>query len=61
MSKKFDLLAHGVAKKLGYDMVPWFILTQLVLGVYVILTILAMFFRQDFFNVRVPLKDNDLD
>lgn len=49
-------MAHGMAKKLGYDAVPWFVLTQIVLGIYTVLTILAMFFRPDFFNVILNKK-----
>jgi len=51
MSKKFELYAHTFAKKMGYDTVPWFFLTQIVLAIYVILTVQVMFFRPDFFNV----------
>lgn len=52
LSKKVDVFAHGLAKKIGYDNVPWFALTEVVLGIYSILTIFSMFFRPDFFNVR---------
>jgi len=52
LSKRVDVLAHGFAKKMGYETVPWFLLTQIVLGVYSALTVFAMFFRPDFFNVR---------
>ena len=51
LSKKVDVIAHGFAKRMGYDAVPWFVLTQIVLAVYSILTIFSMFFRPDFFNV----------
>jgi hypothetical protein len=27
LSKRVDVLAHGFAKKMGYETVPWFILT----------------------------------
>lgn len=27
LSKKVDLIAHGLAKKMGYDAVPWFLLS----------------------------------
>lgn len=53
LAKKVELFAHGFAKKFGYETVPWFILTEFVLGIYVILTILSMFFRPDFFNVSI--------
>lgn len=52
LSKRVDVFAHGLAKKIGYDSVPWFALTEVVLGIYSILTIFSMFFRPDFFNVR---------
>ncbi len=47
------MIAHGMAKKMGYDTVPWFALTQILLGIYVVMTILSMFFRPDFFNVSI--------
>lgn len=60
LSKKVDLLAHDLAKKMGYESVPWFVLTQAVLAIYSILTILSMFFRPDFFNVSESLKVDSL-
>lgn len=27
LSKKVDVIAHGFAKKLGYETVPWYLLT----------------------------------
>lgn len=27
LSKKVDVIAHGFAKKMGYETVPWFLLT----------------------------------
>ncbi len=51
LSKKVEFLAHGFAKKLGYETVPWYSVTQFVLAIYVMLTVLSMFFRPDFFNV----------
>jgi hypothetical protein len=53
LAKKVELLAHGVAKKFGYETVPWYKLTWVVLIIYLSLTILSMFFRPDFVNVRV--------
>ena len=44
-------MAHGIAKRMGYEVVPWYVLTQIVLSVYTVLTIFSMFFRPDFFNV----------
>ena len=52
-SKKFELFAHGFAKKLGYDSVPWFKITEIILGIYVVITVLSMFFRPDFVNVSL--------
>ena len=51
LSKRVDTFAHGFAKKMGYEAVPWYILTEIVLGIYTVLTLLSMFFRPDFFNV----------
>lgn len=45
-------MAHGVAKKLGYETVPWYNLTWVVLAIYLGLTMFSMYFRPDFFNVR---------
>ena len=52
LSKKVELFAHGFAKKMGYETVPWYLVTQIVLFIYMILTILSMFFRPDFINVN---------
>lgn len=53
LAKRVELIAHGVAKRLGYETVPWFQLTQFVLAIYLTLTVLSMFFRPDFFNVCI--------
>ncbi len=42
-----------MAKRAGYDSVPWFQLTWWVLWVYTLLTVLVMFFRPDFINMTV--------
>lgn len=42
-----------MAKKMGYETVPWFLVTQLVLAIYASLTVLTMFSRPDFFNVKL--------
>ena len=48
-----DQFAHRIANKVGYQTVPWFTITQVVVGIYMILTVFSMFFRPDFFNVRI--------
>ncbi len=55
MAKNLEVYAHGVANKMGFENVPWFQLTQFVLGIYSMLTILVLFFRTDFINVSALL------
>ena len=46
-------MATGVALKLGFNHVPWFSLTLVVLGIYTALTLLVLFFKSDFINLTV--------
>jgi len=39
--------------KLGFNHVPWFTLTKIVLGIQTILTCFVLFFRTDFVNLTV--------
>ena len=51
ISLQVDEYATSLATRYGYQAVPWFQVTQAVLGVYLVLTLFSMFFRADFFNV----------
>jgi hypothetical protein len=42
-----------LAKRFGFNEVPWFKLTVLVLGIYVFLTMLVCMFRTDFVNLTI--------
>jgi cell division protein FtsW (lipid II flippase) len=53
MEEKIDIIAVQIAKKYGYDNVPWFKLTWYVLWAYTFLTVLVMFCRPDFINMTV--------
>jgi len=51
LSKTVDTYAHNLAQRFGARTVPWFSVTQVVLGIYSVLTILTLYFRPDFVNV----------
>jgi hypothetical protein len=51
--QSFDNISHNIAYKLGFNYVPWFTLTKIVLGIYSVLTCLVLFFRTDFLNLTV--------
>ena len=53
MEAKIDIVANNLAKKYGYESVPWFKLTWWLLWIYTLLTVLVMFFRPDFINMTV--------
>jgi hypothetical protein len=44
-----------LAKRAGYDLVPWFQLTWWVLWIYTFLTLFVMFLRPDFLNLTICL------
>ena len=51
--KTVDIVSNNIAKKLGFDYVPWFTLTKIVLAIYTMLTCCVLFFRTDFINLTV--------
>ena len=53
VEEKFDSVANFAAQRMGYDSVPWFRLTWVLLWIYTFLTINVMFFRADFINVSL--------
>jgi hypothetical protein len=48
-----DNISTNIAFKLGFNYVPWFTLTKIVLGIYTVLTCFVLFFRTDFINLTV--------
>ena len=48
-----DNISTNIAFKLGFNYVPWFTLTKVVLGIYTVLTCFVLFFRSDFINLTV--------
>ena len=40
-----------VTIRMGFTNIPWYPVTLVCLAVYILLTLLTMFFRTDFFNV----------
>ena len=48
-----EVISNNIAQRLGFSHVPWFTLTQIVLGVYTVLTCFVLFFRTDFINLTV--------
>jgi hypothetical protein len=51
MEEKFDKFAVKLAQKYKYQEVPWAVLTQVVLCIYLVLTSLSMLLRPDFLSV----------
>jgi hypothetical protein len=51
MVKTIDNVSANIAYKLGFNHVPWFTLTKVVLGIYAALTCMVLFFRPDFVNL----------
>lgn len=53
VEKRLDAVASRFAKKVGYETVPWFQLTWVLLWLYTFLTFFVMFFRPDFVNLTI--------
>lgn len=53
VERQVDVISHAFAQKMGYDDVPWFRLTWMLLMIYLILTVLVMFYKADFVNLTV--------
>lgn len=51
--KNIDNISSNIAYKLGFNYVPWFTLTKILLGIYTALTCFVLFFRPDFINLTV--------
>ena len=51
--QNIDNISYNIANKLGFTHVPWFTLTQIVLGIYSVLTCFVLFFRTDFINLTI--------
>ncbi len=51
--QNIDNIGMNIASKLGFQNVPWFTLTKILLWIYTVLTIFVMFFRPDFVNLTV--------
>lgn len=53
LEQKFDAVADTVAKRMGYEKIPWFKLTWFLLWLYAGITNLVLFYRPDFINLTV--------
>jgi hypothetical protein len=53
VEKKLDAVASRFAKKVGYESVPWFQLTWVLLWLYTFLTFFVLFHRPDFINLTI--------
>ena len=53
MMRSIENVSLNLASKVGFDYVPWFTLTKIVLAIYTVLTIFVLFYRQDFINLTV--------
>ncbi len=51
--QNIDNIGLSIASKLGFQNVPWFTLTKVMLWIYTVLTIFVLFFRPDFVNLTV--------
>lgn len=51
--QSIENISANIAYKLGFDHVPWFTLTKIVLGIYAVLTCFVLYFRTDFINLTV--------
>ena len=51
--QNIDNISVNLANKFGMSHVPWFTLTQIVLGIYTVLTCFVLFFRTDFINLTI--------
>jgi hypothetical protein len=60
MVKTIDNVSANIAYKLGFNHVPWFTLTKVVLGIYAALTCMVLFFRPDFVNLTICTLGYDL-
>lgn len=48
-----DAIGLSVASKAGFDYVPWYTVTKIVLFIYGILTLCVLFVRPDFINLTI--------
>jgi len=53
MKDNVDHAALGIAKKLGYDYVPWYKITLVVLFIQTVLACFVLFYRPDFVTITV--------
>lgn len=49
----FENVTDGVARSIGLDGCPWYLLTIIVLWLYIVVTALACFYRADFLNATI--------
>jgi hypothetical protein len=49
---KFDVIATGIATKIGYKTIPWLRFSLFLTYIYTVLTLFVTFYRPDFYNVR---------
>ena len=53
MKETVDIASIKIARSLGFNYVPWFNLTILLLAIQSIITCFVLFFRSDFVNLTV--------
>lgn len=53
IEEKVDVVINKFARRAGYESVPWFTLTWMLLWLYTILTLFVMMSRPDFFNLTI--------
>jgi len=49
----FDEISNNLARKMGYDSIPWFRFTIILTYIYTALTCLVLFYRPDFYNLSI--------
>ena len=56
MEEKFDAVANKIAATMGMKEIPWFKCTYYLTLLYAMVVCLVLFYRSDFFNVRIVLS-----
>lgn len=53
IEERFDAVTAVFAQRAGYQSVPWFRITWIILWIYTMLTIFVLFHRPDFINMTI--------
>jgi hypothetical protein len=53
IEERLDAVTAVFAQRAGYESVPWFRLTWIILWIYTVLTVFVLFHRPDFINLTI--------